>query len=420
MTDTESSTYTPQRRPIERVAIVSVHGCPDAQLGSKDAGGMNVYIRKVAQELSDRGVFVDVFSRSHDPAAPPTAPLAERARVVHVRAGDPLDDKADLPRHLPAFVRAVLDYTREHRLAYDVVHSHYWLSGRAATPLARRWGAPHVTTFHTLAEIKKRARAGENEPEERSMGEAKVIRAADSIVAFSRHERDAMERFYGASPAKVTVIPCGVDVDLFRPVNRNEARRRLGLGEESVVLFVGRLEPLKGLDIMLRAVAQLERREATRTLIVGGDPEGDAEMARLRALCQELGIAERVSFMGRMEQQDLPLYYSAADVSVLPSYYESFGLVALESMACGTPVIASRVGGLPTIVKDGLNGYLIPWRCPEPFADGLEALLGNAAIRRAMSEAARQTALSMGWAAVVDRLLETYRALISEARAGAS
>ncbi|MDE2860972.1 MAG: glycosyltransferase [Chloroflexota bacterium] len=420
MTETDSAITPSPIRPVERVAVVSVHGCPDAPLGSKDAGGMNVYIRKVAEELSDRGVFVDVFSRNHDANVPPTVQLAERARVVHVNAGDPSDDKAELSRNLPAFVDAVLDYTGDHGLIYDIVHSHYWLSGMATTLLARRWGVPHVATFHTLAEVKKRARAGEDEPEERSVGEVMVVRAADAIVAFSRHERDALVRFYDASADKVEVIPCGVDVDLFRPVERDEARQKLGLGDGGVVLFVGRLEPLKGVDILLRAVAQLELADTTRTLIVGGDLQADAEAARLTALCGELGIAERVSFLGRMVQHELPLYYSAADVFVLPSHYESFGLVALESMACGTPVIASRVGGLPTIVKDGLNGYLIPSRSPEPFADGLDVLLGNPAIRQAMSEASRETAVSMGWAAVSDNLLNTYQRLLSEASLDAS
>ena len=286
----------------------------------------------------------------------------------------------------------------------------------ATTLLARRWGVPHVATFHTLAEVKKRARAGEDEPEERSVGEVMVVRAADAIVAFSRHERDALVRFYDASADKVDVIPCGVDVDLFRPVDRDEARRELGLGDGGVVLFVGRLEPLKGVDILLRAVAQLELADTTRTLIVGGDLHADAEAARLTALCGELGIAERVSFLGRMAQQELPaILQRGRRVSVLPSYYESFGLVALESMACGTPVMASRVGGLPTIVKDGVNGYLIPSRSPEPFADGLDVLLGNPAIRQAMSEASRETAVSMGWAAVSDNLLNTYQRLLSEA-----
>lgn len=411
MTEADISITQPADRHVERVAVVSVHGCPDAQPGTRDAGGMNVYIRKVAQELSDRGIFVDVFSRNHEAEVPATVQLAERARVVHVNAGEPSDDKSELSRNIPDFVLAVLDYTREHGLSYDVVHSHYWLSGLATTLLARRWGIPHVTTFHTLAEIKKRARAGEDEPEERSVGEVRVIRTADAIVAFSRHESEAMVRFYDAPAERIKVIPCGVDVDLFRPFDRNEAKQKLGFGEDGVVLFVGRLDPLKGVDILLRAVAQLERADTTRTIIVGGG-EADAEMARLRALCSDLGIAERVSFLGRMAQHELPLYYSAADVSVIPSYYESFGLVALESMACGTPVIASRVGGLPTIVKDGVNGYLVPWRCPEPFADGLDVLLGNAAIRQSMSDASRQTAESMSWTAVVDNLLNAYQALL--------
>ena len=402
---------------IERIAIVSVHGCPMAQLGSKDTGGMNVYIRHVARELSDRGIYVDIFSRCHNPNDPQIEDVADRARVIHVSAGDFSDDKTTLPYHLPEFVCGLLEYTGRHSLSYDIIHSHYWLSGRVGAILSRRWNVPHVATFHTLAEIKKRARVGEREPEERSLGEAKVIRSADSIVAFSRHERDAMIRFYGASGRKIAVIPCGVDVDLFRPLDKEMSRRRLGLQDERVVLYVGRLEPLKGVDILLKAVAQLERGESVKTLIVGGDLEEDQEMTRLKSLSHRLGISDRVSFLGSLKQQELPFYYSAADICVVPSYYESFGLVALESMACGTPVIASRVGGLPTIVKDGLNGYLIPWRRPEPFADGMDVLFDNSTIRNAMSEASLRTAMSMRWPAVVDSLVDSYHALLAPSKA---
>ena len=393
--------------------MVSVHGCPAAQLGSKDTGGMNVYIRQVARELSNRGIYVDIFTRYHDPRDPQIEQVAEKARVIHISAGDFSDDKTTIPYHLPEFVCRLLEYTTQHRLSYDVIHSHYWLSGRVATILARHWNTPHVASFHTLSEIKRQARVGEREPEERTLGEAKVILSADSIVAFSQHERDAMIRLYEAPDEKIEVIPCGVDVDLFRPMDQGIARRKLGLQDSKVVLYVGRLEPLKGVDIILRAVAQLEQGDPVKTIIVGGDLQEDSEMCRLKSLSQELGISRQVSFLGRLEQQELPTYYSAADICVMPSYYESFGLVALESMACGTPVIASRVGGLPTIVKNSYNGYLIPWHCPEPFADGLDVLLGSPSVRSAMSEAARRTAVSMQWPLVVDNLINSYQALLA-------
>ena len=403
---------TSTERPVRRVAIVSVHGSPIARLGSRDTGGMNVYVRQVAQELSARGVYADIYTRAHEPDEPRIVDLAERARVIHIKAGPLVLQKEELPGALPEFVRGLLEFTRHNGLSYDVIHSHYWLSGRVGNVLSRHWRAPHVATFHTLAEVKLRARAGEREPEARAEGERRVISSADRIVAFSEHERDAIARLYDAGRDNIAVIPCGVDVDRFRPVDAVEARGRLGLGDSKVVLYVGRVEPLKGIDILLKAVAQLGQAESVKTLIVGGDSEGDREVERLKSLADELGISPRVRFVGRVEQQELPAYYSAADVCVVPSYYESFGLVALESMACGTPVVASRVGGLPTIVKDGVTGYLVPWRCPEPFADRLDILLSSAVVNRGMGQAARSRALTMGWSAVADRLLSLYESLV--------
>ena len=398
---------------VQRVAIISVHGCPIARLGSRDTGGMNVYVRQVAQELSARGVYVDIYTRDHEPDDPQVVELAEKARVIHLRAGSIALQKEELLGSLPAFVRSLLDYTRQNGLSYDVIHSHYWLSGRVGNVLARHWRVPHVVTFHTLAEVKLRARAGEREPEARAAGERKVIASADRVVAFSEHERDAIARLYNSGRDHIAVIPCGVDIDRFQPVDGDRARKDLGLDDGKVVLYVGRIEPLKGIDILLKAVAQLGETENVRTLIIGGDSGGDLEVERLKSLADELGISSHVYFVGRVEQGELPAYYSAADVCVVPSWYESFGLVALESMACGTPVVASRVGGLPTIVKDGVTGYLVPWRCPEPFADRLDILLHSPVINRGMGEAARSRALTMSWSAVADRLLSLYTSLLS-------
>ena len=398
---------------IERIALISVHGCPVAQLGNKYTGGMNVYIRHIAEELSNRGIYVDIFTRSHDPEESEIVKLSERARVIHIGAGHVSNDKAIIPYHLPEFLCRLLEYTGLNGLSYDLVHSHYWLSGRIGVILARHWDVPHLVSFHTLAEIKQRARVGERESEQRTRGEKRVIQSANSIVAFSQHERDAMIRFYDAPEEKIEVIPCGVDAQLFSPSDHGLAKRKLGLEGSSVVLFVGRLEPIKGVEILLEAVAQLEDMGSVKTLIIGGNlEEHDQEMERLQSIGQELGISNKVDFVGRLDQEELPIYYNAADICVVPSYYESFGLVALEAMACGTPVIASRVGGLPTFIKDGLTGYLVESRCPEPFTDRLEILLSSPRIRMAMGEASRKAALAMGWSSVVESLIESYTSLV--------
>jgi D-inositol-3-phosphate glycosyltransferase len=398
---------------MERIAFISVHGCPSAKLGSKDTGGMNVYIRQIARELGKRGVYVDVYTRYHDSKDPQIVRIGKRARVIHIKAGPFSYIKEDLPNYLPEFVGGLLNYAEIKGLSYDMVHSHYWLSGRIGTVLAHRWGVPHVTSFHTLAEIKRSARIGEREPETRVVGERKVLASVDRTVAFSEHEREAIVRLYNARGHNIDVIPCGVDVGLFRPMNQSRAKKKLGLEGSKVVLYVGRIEPIKGVDILLGAVAQLEHRDLVKTLIVGGEPDGDAEIGRLEAMSRELGISSQVSFLGRVEQKELPVYYNAADVCVVPSYYESFGLVALEAMACGVPVVASRVGGLASVVKGGVTGYLIPWRCPEPFADCLDVLLNNPVMRDAMGKASRSLALTMQWSAVADSLMDLYDSLMA-------
>ena len=404
---------------MERIAFISVHGCPSAKLGVRDTGGMNVYIRQVAQELGKRGVLVDIYTRYHDSNDPQVEDMGNGVRVIHIAAGRHSTPKEVIPKHLPEFVCGVLNYTEQEGLSYDLIHSHYWLSGRVGAILGHHWRIPHVASFHTLAEVKQRARVGEQEPVARAVGERKVIASADRIVVFTQHERDAMMRLYDAPSHKIDVIPCGVDVDLFRPMDQGLARDKLGLNGHKVVLYVGRLAPLKGVDILLRAVAQLEERDNTEVLIVGGDLESDREAERLKSVSRDLGISSQVSFLGSLDQEDLPTYYNAADVCVMPSYYESFGLVALEAMACGTPVIASRVGGLPTVVKNGLTGYLIPWRCPDPFTDSLDVLLNSRAINDAMGEASRRLALTMRWPTVADQLLTTYRGLIASPLASA-
>ena len=398
-----------------RLALLSFHGCPVARLGEKDTGGMNVYVLQLAREFARRGNLVDVFTRSHDPKDPQTVQLGNGARVVHLKAGPYGRTKESLYRYIPEFVNNLHNFQRGEGGSYDLIHSHYWLSGRVGMILSSRWNVPHVTTFHTLAKTKLRARAGERETELRQSVEKRLAGATDAMVVSTQQEKDDLVRLYQARPHTIQVVPAGVDPHLFRPLSQAEARRTLGLKEKKVILYVGRIEPLKGLDILLRAVALLEDRADTRLLIVGGEVNHDKELRRLRSQATELGIGHRVTFTGSVDQGELPQYYSAADVFVLPSYYESFGLAALEAMACGTPVIVSRVGGLKTFINNGETGYLIPWQCPEPFAQRIDMLLENPSLRATMSRAARMKAQQMSWSGVADDVLSLYSCLMGEA-----
>ena len=397
-----------------RLALLSFHGCPVARLGEKDTGGMNVYVMQLAKEFGRRGHQVDVFTRCHDPLDPQIVELGEGARVVHLKAGPYDTTKQDLHQFIPEFLNALESFRSDRDIEYDLIHSHYWLSGRVGIAQSQKWNVPHLATFHTLAKTKLRARAGEQESEVRASVERMVMEDADGMVVSTETEKDDLVRLYQASRSKIKVIPAGVDLELFYPRDKREAKQKLGIEENRVILYVGRIEPLKGLDIMLEAVSLLEGCAETRLVIVGGSLEEDAELERLKGLSESLGIENKVTFTGSVPQEMLPDFYSAADVFVLPSYYESFGLVALEAMACGTPVVASRVGGLNTFIKQGETGYLIPWRCPEPFAQRLEMLLANPALKDSMGRAARAQAQEMSWSGVADHLLEYYSGFMAD------
>ena len=397
------------------IALLSLHGCPVARLGEKDTGGMNVYVLQLAKELARRGRRVDVFTRHHDPDDPEIVHLEDGARVVHLGAGPCGAGKYDLVNYIPEFLAALRDFRRADGGGdYALIHSHYWLSAQAGATLSREWGRPHFVTFHTLAKTKMRARAGESEPPLRHNIETRAMRDADKIIVSTREEGEDVVRLYGAPDDKVEIVPAGVDLGAFAPVDKAAARRELGIRERGVLLYVGRLEPLKGIEILLRAVALMECGSDIRLLVVGGDSAGDSEMERLKALAAELGIAESSTFTGSVPQSALPTYYSAADAFVLPSHAESFGLAALEAMACGVPPVVSRVGGLKTFIDSGVSGYLVPWRCPEAFAQRLDVLLASPDLRESMGRAARAKALEMGWDKAAERTLALYDSATAE------
>jgi D-inositol-3-phosphate glycosyltransferase len=405
-----------------RVATLSVHTSPLDQPGCGDAGGLNVYVTEVAKRLAERGIEMDIFTRATSSDLPPTVELAPGVTVRHITAG-PYEglDKNDLPAQLCAFTSGVMREEAAHEPGwYDLVHSHYWLSGQVGWLAKERWGVPLVHSMHTMAKVKNSllAEGDEPEPELRAIGELQVVAAADRLLASTGEEAAQLVDLYGADPARVVTVAPGVDLDVFTPGDRYAARARLGFAADAVVLlFVGRIQPLKAPDVVLRAAAELlavdpELRDRLVVSVVGG-PSGSGltEPEHLAKLAGSLGIADLVRFERPAPQAMLADYYRAADVTLVPSYTESFGLVAVESQACGTPVVAARVGGLLTAVNDGVSGALISGHEPLDYACAVRSIVRDPACRQFLSDGAVAHAGRFGWSATVDRVLDVYSAL---------
>ncbi len=417
--------------PIRRVAMLSVHTCPLATLGGKETGGMNVYVRDLSRELDRRGIQVDVFTRSQNPHLPHVMHrLGLRGKVVHVPAGpeEPYDKRL-VYDHLDEFTEGVLQFARREGAVYDVIHSHYWLSGLVAERLRAAWGVPIVQMFHTLGHMKNRIAQSEAElePELRLKMEARVVAQADRLVAATPVEQAQLIELYSADPARISIVSPGVDVQRFHPIKPELARQAIGAPLDSrLILYVGRIEPLKGIDTLLRAIAFCVNDEVicadqVSVAIIGGNPcsNDNAEMARLKALREHLGLRELVTFLGAREQDTLNYYYSAADVVVMPSHYESFGMVALEAMACGTPVVASDVGGLSCLVQDGVTGFRVPNGNPTALSDALEKVVLNQELRAQLSRQAVEYARLYSWERIADRVLGVYTLVRGETQGAA-
>ncbi|MFB4311999.1 D-inositol-3-phosphate glycosyltransferase [Actinomadura sp. GTD37] len=419
-------------RRINRVATVSVHTSPLDQPGTGDAGGMNVYIVEVAKRLAARGVEVDIFTRATSRALPPVVELAPGVLVRNVVAG-PFEelDKTELPRHLCGFTSEVLRVEAAHDPGhYDLLHTHYWLSGQAGWAVKERWGVPLVHSMHTMAKVKNAALADEDKPEpaERVLGEEQVVASSDQLVANTAKEAHELVGLYDADPARVATVSPGVDLAMFRPESpvlarsagllphrTGPARRRLGLPRDAyVLLFVGRIQPLKAPDVLLRAVARMLaddpalRAELVVAVVGGPSGSGRCRPEGLQALAARLGISDVMRFEPPSPQAELADWYRAADVTVVPSHSESFGLVAVESQACGTPVVASRVGGLCTAVADGESGVLISGHDPADYAAVLRRLHAEPGLHARLARGAVRHAGGFGWDATVDRLLDVY------------
>jgi len=411
-----------------RIAMLSIHTCPLAMLGGKETGGMNVYVRDLSGELARRGHTVDVYTRSQNPDLPRVLPgLGHGARVIHLPAGPEKPyDKHQVYDHLPQFVEGVLAQAEADGMAYQVLHSHYWLSGAAALELRRHWRAPIVHMFHTLGRMKNivaEKRPRERETARRIAVETEIVNRADALIAATPAERTQLIQLYGANDDKVHTISPGVDTDRFHPIPAAHAKDHIDVcPEDRIILFVGRIEPLKGIDHLLQAIALVaERRPELRdglcVPIIGGAADRmheDEEMVRLGQLRESLGIGDVVTFLGSRNQDTLQYYYSAAEMVVMPSDYESFGLVALEAMACGTPVIASDVGGLAFLVKDGRTGYRVPAGDTDALADRITHLLTDELSRRRIGQRAACWAESYAWPNIADQIEGVYRELVDQ------
>jgi D-inositol-3-phosphate glycosyltransferase len=443
-----------QRRSPRRIATISLHTSPLDQPGTGDAGGLNVYVVEVSKRLAERGIEVEIFTRAVCRDTPPTVELVPGVLVRNVVAG-PFEelDKNALPGQICPFTFGVLRTEAAYAPGrYDLLHAHYWLSGQVAAVAAERWGVPLVQSMHTLGKVKNLALAFGDcaEPTARIRGEGEVVAAADRLVANTAEEARQLIDLYGADPWRVETVNPGVDLSVFRPASGVASgvasglasgvasvvssglasgldsgvalRRRLGLASDAVVLaFAGRIQPLKGPDVVLRAAASLLRlcpwlADRLVVVIVGG-PSGSEVGApgRLEALASSLGISSLVRMEAPCPQPELADWYRAADVVLVPSHSESFGLVALEAQACGTPVVAAAVGGLRTAVRDGYSGVLVDGHDPEVWARVLADLLASPARLLQLSAGAREHAAAFNWPATAERLVEVYTGAMDEA-----
>ena len=398
------------------IAMLSVHSCPVGELGTKDTGGMSVYIRELARELGMRGHRVDIFTRFHDLRDRQIIDLGHNVRLIHIRAGDIANmHKLDIYPHLADFTRALEDFRKNEGREYDLVHSHYWLSGRVGRWLQLQWDVPHVMMFHTLGEVKNAIGVGEVEPVLRLNTERGVVKNCHRIIAATEREKGELIQYYDASPDTIGVVPCGVNLALFRPSDKRAARAQIGLEQEkNIILYVGRMDPLKGIDRLFKAGAYLKDRIGLKLVIVGDNDHQQPEFQRLKWFSEDLGIQDLIVFAGRVEQEKLPLYYSASDVSIVPSHHESFGLVALESLACGTPVIATRVGGIGSMIRNGLNGYIVEEDVPRNIADRIMSLLSGLRTGQFAADEITNSVNSFSWSNVADTLIDEYRQMLND------
>ncbi|MEI6622540.1 MAG: D-inositol-3-phosphate glycosyltransferase [Actinomycetes bacterium] len=408
-----------------RIAMLSVHTSPLDQAGTGDAGGMNVYLVELSRRLAAAGIKVDIFTRANRRGLDPVVQLTDGVLVRHLESG-PLQDmqKQDLPAQLCSLTAGVLRAEAARPQGwYDAIHSHYWLSGQVGLVASERWNVPLIHSMHTMARVKNNqlALGDDPEPKMRIIGEQQVVDVSDRLIANTADEFDDLVQLYDANPSQVSVVHPGVDLERFSPDSTTSARARLGLDPDlTLLLFVGRIQPLKGPDVLIRATARLVAdspalREKLLTVVCGGPSgAGPERLDELRKLAADLGVADIIRFEPPACRDNLTDWYRAADLVCIPSYSESFGLVAVEAQACGTPVVAAAVGGLHTAVADGRSGILIDGHNPADWSATLTQLIAQPRLREALSSGAREHASRFSWNTTASATIDVYRRAIAD------
>ncbi len=404
-----------------RIAMISAHSCPVGKLGTKDTGGMSVYIREIACELGKLGHSTDVYTRVHDPQDHQIYELNQNARLIHLRAGEDEEiHKLAVYSHLPAFVNNLESFRKSNNLWYDFIFSHYWLSALAGMYLQQRWHVPHIAMFHTLGVVKNvirettRPALGEEESELRIDTERNLARNCHRIIASTDKEKRALISHYGASSQKIGVVPCGVNLEHFKIIGKAQARHYLGLDSDKIILFVGRIDPLKGVDNLIKVLPYLRHIPKLKLMIIGGGEHSQREIEQLQRLAHNLEVQNSVAFLGLIKHEQLPYFYNAADVCVVPSHYESFGLVALESLACGTPVVATDVGNHKHLIRQGDTGYVIEDNDPCHLADKIALLLSRSEADTGSAQSIRATVSKFSWSNIAEAIIKDFRLVLTD------
>lgn len=405
-----------EQQPL-KIALLSVHSSPLGKLGTRDTGGMSIYIRELASELGRQGHVVDIYTRQEHAGGEQIIPLSNNVSLIHIKAGPTgYLSKLRLYPFLSEFFHTMEKFRVCQRKHYDIVHSNYWLSGKVGVWAQRYWQVPHVVLFHTLAAVKNMFSVGVPEPALRFSIEKLVSKCCTRIVAETEQEREHLVTFYDVPFRKISIIPCGVNADIFHPLDKHRCRTQLGLDNNQIILlYVGRLDPLKGLENLICALSHVQQPNRLRLLLVGGEHSDKIYIQHLRELAANAGVFKMVSFMGRAEHAMLPSYYNAADALVLPSYTESFGLVGLEALACGTPVVATRVGALDKIIHCGTNGFLADRSDPYLLAQQINRLITALRAGQFSRVAIRSTVINYCWSQVGTLMINEYRSAIKNA-----
>ena len=399
-----------------KILIISYHTCPENKLGSKDSGGLNIYLHEISNELGTKGHTVDIFTRRHDISDPLEIEINNNAKVVHLNAGDLAEEKHQMHNYIDMFISNLINYVDEQNLQYDLIYSNYWMSGIVGKLISEKLKIPHIITFHTMGLTKRSVNYLENESDFRIDSELDLIKTSDAIVVPTYQEKENLILNY-KSENDIYIVSPGVDLEKFKSKNKFKSREKLGLSQTSkILLSVGRLEPIKGYDVLINALSFLNISDNfdVRLLIIGGDSKSQNELERLNSLKLKHGLSNQVNFLGAIDHDELPIYFSAADVFVMPSAYETFGIAALEASACNLPVIAPQVGGLKSVVKHGQTGFLSVNKSPESLTHYLEILLKNKPLRELFGVNSRLHAMNYSWGKSSKDLISVFEDVLSK------